>query len=150
MKKIISLSIVLAVALGFNACSTTGTEVKIEKVQKSLYDRLGGKKAITAVVYELWAVVSKDDRINHYFKHTKPEVFAGKLINQLCAGAGGPCEYKGMDMLTTHTGMNITEADFNALAEDVIKAMDKFNVPQKEKDEVMSMLGSMKADVVGH
>lgn len=116
----------------------------------TLYERLGGKEAITAVVQHLWGVVSKDKRINSYFAHTKPEVFGSQLIDFLCQGAGGPCEYQGGDMHTAHTGMKISSDDFDALAEDIVITLNHFNVPQQEQDEVMGMLGGMKAQVINH
>jgi hemoglobin len=116
---------------------------------KSLYDRLGGKTALTAVVNELWSIVSADARINARFAKTKPEVFGAQLVDFLCQASGGPCNYTGKDMKAAHTGMNLSAADFNALADDVGKALDKFKVPAKEKGEVLGMLGGLKNDVVG-
>ena len=117
-------------------------------VPKSLYDRLGGKPALTAVVGELWAQVAADARINGRFANTKPEVFGAQLVDFLCQASGGPCMYTGADMKTAHTGMRLTDVEFTALAEDTIKALDKFSVPAQEKSEVMNMLGSLKGDVV--
>ena len=116
---------------------------------KNLYERLGGKPALEAVVGELWNNVAADSRINHYFKNTKPEAFGGQLVDFLCQGSGGPCQYKGKDMNAAHTGMKLSDNDFNALAEDTIKALNKFNVPKKEHDEVMNMLGGMRGAIVG-
>lgn len=115
---------------------------------KTLYERLGGKPALEAVVGELWTVAAADKRINARFANTKPEVFAGKLVAFLCVAAGGPCKYDGRDMKTAHTGMKLTEAEFNALAEDTAQVLDKFKVPAKEKGEVMGMLGGLKGDII--
>ncbi|HJV24456.1 MAG TPA: group 1 truncated hemoglobin [Aromatoleum sp.] len=117
---------------------------------KNLYERLGGKPALTAVVNELWAVVSADQRINALFAKTKPEVFGSQLVDFLCEASGGPCKYQGKDMKNAHSGMKLTEADFNALADDTVRALDKFKVPAGEKSEVMGLLSSLKGDVVGH
>ncbi|CAD5373685.1 Group 1 truncated hemoglobin [Rubrivivax sp. A210] len=117
---------------------------------KSLYERLGGKPALTAVVGEVWNNVAADARINKYFAKTKPEVFGGQLVDFLCQASGGPCQYKGKDMQAAHTGMKLSDGDFNALAEDVAKALDKFKVPAKEKSEVMNMLGGLRGAVVNH
>lgn len=121
-----------------------------DNMQKNLYDRLGGKPALNAVVGELWAVASADTRINSRFAHTNPGVFGAQLVDFLCQASGGPCKYTGRDMKSAHTGMMLTEAEFNALAEDTIKALDKFKVPAKEKDEVIGLLGSLKSDVINH
>jgi hemoglobin len=120
---------------------------------KSLYDRLGGKAAITAVVDEFVGRVAADNRINGFFKQTAADParlasFKGKLVDQICQASGGPCKYTGKDMKTAHAGMGITEADFNALVEDLVGALDKFKVGSKEKDELLSVLGPMKADIV--
>lgn len=115
---------------------------------KSLYDRLGGKPALSAVVGELWAQVAADARINARFAHTKPEVFGAQLVDFLCQASGGPCKYSGADMKTAHTGMKLSVAEFTALAEDTVKALDKFSVPAQEKSEVMNMLGGLQGDVV--
>lgn len=114
----------------------------------SLYQRLGGKEALTAVVNELWALVAADSRINARFAHTKPEAFGGQLVDFLCQASGGPCKYQGKDMKTAHTGMKLNDAEFNALAEDTVKALDKFKVPTGEKYEVINLLGSLKDEVV--
>lgn len=131
------------------ACSVLTGSAAAETAGKPLYDRLGGKEALSAVVAELWSVVAADARINGHFAKTKPEVFAGQLIDFLCQASGGPCQYKGKDMQTAHTGMRLSEADFNALAEDTVIVLDKFKVPSQEKGEVMGLLGSLKGAVVG-
>lgn len=119
-----------------------------DNMQKNLYDRLGGKPAINAVVGELWSVAAADVRINNRFANTKPEIFGAQLVDFLCQASGGPCKFTGRDMKSAHTDMKLTEFEFNALAEDTIKALDKFKVPAKEKDEVIGLLGSLKGDVI--
>jgi hemoglobin len=133
----------LVFAALFSVCSAADTQET-----RPLYDRLGGKEALTAVVNHLWEVASQDERINHYFAHTKPEVFASQLVDFLCQGSGGPCTYQGQDMVKAHVGMNISGDDFDALAEDISITLDHFSVPAQEKSEVMSMLGGMKTDVI--
>lgn len=117
---------------------------------KPLFDRLGGLNALNAVVNELWTVVAADSRINAHFAHTKPEAFGSQLVDFLCQASGGPCTYRGKDMRVAHTGMKLSAADFNALAEDTAKVLDKFSVPAIEKKEVLNLLGSLQGDVVGH
>lgn len=115
---------------------------------KSLYERLGGKDALIAVVNELWAVVFADQRINGRFSRTKPDIFGSQLVDFLCQAAGGPCQYKGQDMKRAHAGMQLSEAEFIALAEDTVAVLDKFKVPAGEKNEVMGLFGSLKGDVI--
>lgn len=116
--------------------------------EKSLYDRLGGKDAITAVVEKFVGFVVADDRINGFFKNADAANLKKQLVDQICAATGGPCKYAGKDMKTAHAGMGVKEADFNALVEDLVKALDEFKVPEKEKGELLGALGGMKADIV--
>jgi hemoglobin len=74
--------------------------------------------------------------------------FKAKLVDQICEASGGPCKYTGKDMKTAHAGMGITDADFNALVEDLVATLDKFKVPAKEKSELLAVLGPMKKDIV--
>jgi len=115
----------------------------------SLYDRLGGKDAITAVVKDFVEErVAKDARISSFFLNTEIPAFEAKLVDQICEATGGPCKYAGKDMKTSHAGMKIKESDFNALVEDLIASLDKFKVPEKEKSELLAPLAAMKGDIV--
>lgn len=158
-KTLAAFAIAAAVALG-SLVSTPASAMDHHKKgdkamqKKSLYNRLGGKKSIKAVVDEFVNNVAADTRINSMFAATASDPkrlakFKDKLVDQICQGTGGPCKYKGKDMKTAHTGMNITEDQFNALVEDLIKALDKFNVPEAEKNELLAILGPMKGDIVG-
>ena len=120
---------------------------------KSLYVRLGGKPAITKVVDAFVGIVANDGRINKFFAQTAGDKarlakFKGNLVDQICQASGGPCKYKGKDMKTAHQGMGIAEADFNALVEDLVAALNKFNVGETEKNELLGALGPMKSDIV--
>jgi len=117
--------------------------------QKSLYDRLGGKPAITAVVDDFVGNVAADSRINRRFANTDIPRLKTQLVEQICEASGGPCRYTGRTMKAAHDGMRITEAEFNALVEDLVKSLDKFKVPTQEKQELLTALGGMKGDIVG-
>lgn len=120
---------------------------------KSLHDRLGGTAAIAAVVDAFVANVAADARINARFARVAGDTaamrqFKQHLVDQICAGTGGPCTYTGRDMKAAHQGMGISSADFDALVEDLVKALDGAGVPQQEKSELLAILGSMRADIV--
>jgi hemoglobin len=121
--------------------------------QQSLYERLGGKKAITAVVDEFVGRVAADGRINNFFAATASNParlasFKMKLVDQICEAAGGPCKYTGQDMKTAHRGMGISAADFNALVEDLVGALDKFHVAAADKNQLLGVLGPMQGQIV--
>jgi hemoglobin len=115
---------------------------------QSLYERLGGEAAIQSVVDEFVANVGADARINQYFANADLERLKGHLVNQIGQASGGPQVYTGRDMKTAHAGMGIDEAAFNALVEDLVKALDKFAVGEQEKNELLGLLGPMKGDIV--
>ena len=111
-----------------------------------------GRAAIALVVDDFVANVVADNRINARFKALPPAAVAklkSNLSDQICEAAGGPCSYLGRDMKATHKGMSITDAEWNATVEDLVKALDKNKVPAKEKGELLGALGPMKRDIVG-
>ncbi len=115
---------------------------------KSLYERLGGIDAIKAVVDEFVARVAADDRINKKFGRSNIDRVKYELVQQICAGTGGPCKYKGLDMKTAHKNMGVTDGEFNALVEDLVATLDKFKVGETEKKELLGVLGPMKPQIV--
>jgi hemoglobin len=120
----------------------------MEKKEKSLYERLGGQSAIVAVVDDFVGNVAADNRINKFFARTDIPRLKRLLVEQICAGTGGPCTYTGRDMKTAHRGMGLTDTDFNSLVGDLVKTLNKFNVPAKEQNELLAILGPMKKDIV--
>jgi hemoglobin len=120
--------------------------------EPTLYQRLGGREAIKLVVDDFVANMAADPRVNGRFKELDAARVAKlqtNLADQICDAAGGPCAYLGRDMKTTHTGMGITEAEWNATVEDLVKSLNKFKVGGKEQQEPLSALGAMKKDIVG-
>ena len=144
MLRRLAFPLALAAALLLGACQQMGMTP-----QKSLYERLGGKEAITAVVDDFVANVAADNRINSFFAKANIPRLKANLVDQICQATGGPCTYTGKDMKTAHKGMGITDADFNALVEDLKKSLDKFKVPAKEQGELLGALGSLKPQIVG-
>lgn len=119
---------------------------------KALYDRLGGEPAITKVVDDLVAIVIADPRIKEvHKKHFMTDEVAAlkrKLIDQIGEATGGPQKYLGKNMKDAHLGMKITDADFDALADDVAQALDRNGVGAAEKKQLLDMLAAMRKDVV--
>lgn len=144
--------VVLGALVGLVGCAEpgvmNGTGRPAAGATSSLYQRLGGKPAITAVVDQFVANVAADGRISGRFATTDIPKLKGHLVDQVCSATGGPCTYQGRDMKRTHAGMHISTADFGALVEDLVTALDKFNVPAGEKNELLGLLGPMKSDIV--
>jgi hemoglobin len=127
----------------------SGGATSTPAAERSLYERLGSKEAISAVVDDFVANVAADARINARFAKTDIPHLKRMLVDQICQATGGPCTYTGKSMREAHTGMNISEAQFNALVDDLTRSLDKFKVPEREKTELLTALGGMKGDIVG-
>jgi hemoglobin len=131
----------------------TALAVAPEGAMTPLFERLGGLEAISAVVDQFLANVVADSRINGFFAATvqspaRVQRLRQNLIDQVCAGSGGPCEYKGRDMKSAHVGLAITDVEFDALVEDLVKALDQFKVPTAEKAALIGVLAPMRGDIV--
>ena len=138
-----------ALIMSASSASLIGQAMK----EKTLYDRLGGKKARAAVVDEFVSRAAADRRINTFFAATAADAarlaaFKGKLVDQICEASGGPCTYQGKDMKAAHMGLGVRGADFDALVDDLVGALDTFKVGAHEKDQLLGALAPMKIDIV--
>ncbi len=120
----------------------------------SLYNRLGKKAAITAVVDEFVANMAGDERVNSFFQTTAGDpkrmaAFKKNLVYQICEAAGGPEKYKGKTMEDAHKGMNIQNNHWDATVECLVKALNKLKVPAKEQGDLLGAIGQMKPQIVG-
>lgn len=115
----------------------------------SLFQRLGGKDAINAVVKDLLATGMADPRLHPRLSKLNGARCEALLTDQLCEATGGPCKYTGRDMKTAHTGHHVTEAEWQGFAESLMKVFDRFNVPAREREELLQLIVPMKKDIVG-
>lgn len=123
----------------------------------SLYDRPGGEPAITAVIDDFVNRAAGDPAVNFARKGTPKEwqatpenvaTLKKHLTQFVCGVTGGPQVYEGKDLKVAHEGMQITEAEFGALAGDLKAALDKFNVPEKEQQELLAIVGTTQGSIV--
>jgi hemoglobin len=113
-----------------------------------LYDRLGGHEGIAKLARTVFNNHCANEVIKNRYVKSDPENVVQKVTEFMCAGFGGKEEYTGEDMLTAHTGMNISEEEFNAVVDDVMKALDTHSAGQVEKDEILAALWSMRPEIV--
>lgn len=121
--------------------------------EKPLYDRLGGQPAVQAVASGLVDSILADARVNKWFTHAaaSPQntaAYKAKLADFICQNTGGPCKYTGRDMVTAHRGRGVTSEAFDAVVQDLVAVLDKLKVPEKEKSEVLAILGPLKSSIV--
>jgi hemoglobin len=137
------LSAAIVAAITYSA-SITGAAAHT----RPLYQRLGGYNAIQAVVDEAIKNIAADRRINRFFKGANIQRLRRQLADQICAASGGPCVYTGRDMKSAHAGMGIKSSHFDALVQDLGKALNKFRVPAREQRELVALLAPTKKDIV--
>lgn len=117
----------------------------------SLYKRLGGYDAIAAVSDDFIASMAADKQLARFLVGLSDNSKARLrqlVVDQLCNATGGPCLYIGRDMKTAHKGLAITGSDWELAVKYLSATLDKFKVPQKEKDELLAIASSLKADIV--
>jgi hemoglobin len=114
----------------------------------TLYERLGKGPAITAVIDDFVARCAGDSRINAKFARTDIPRLKEKLVEQVSSAAGGKVEYTGRTMSDTHRGMQVTGGEFDALVEDLVATLGKFNVPEKEQTTLLGILGPLRGEIV--
>ena len=114
----------------------------------TLFAQIGGEPKLKATVDTLVEVMLADERINFAFAQTDLTIFKQRLYDQICELTGGPCKYKGRTMFEAHKKLNTTNAQFNALAEDLYIAFEKQGVPQRVQNKVMALLAPMQPEIV--
>ena len=125
--------------------------VVVRAQEKSLYERVGGYNALAAVVDDFIGRLVADKQFEKFFiGHSidSKKKIRQHILDQFCAATGGPCIYTGRDMKTTHGGLGITEADWDAAAKHLAASLDKFKVAEKEKGEILAFVTTLKKDIV--
>lgn len=130
----------LGLALLLSACASAP--------RAGLYEQFGGRPGIEALVEELLVRVLEDERIAAQFAEVDLVNLNDRLVEQICVEVGGPCEYTGRTMAESHEGLAITEADFNALVEDLVDAMDARGIPRRAQNRLLARLAPMHPDIV--
>jgi len=121
---------------------------------KSLYERLGGIEGITAIVDTIVENHMTNPAVKARFLPLKdsPEHFSEvrqHLISFLAAGSGGPQEYHGRDMLSSHKGMNVSQGEYMHVIDDIMKALEKNKIDEQTRKDVLAITYSLKLDIVG-
>lgn len=146
-------SIWMRICIGLSVLAVTLllTGSPVISQEKALYVRLGGYDAIAAVSDDFIGRLTKDPQFVRFFSGFSTDSLKRirqLIVDQLCAVTGGPCFYTGREMKVVHAGLGITEKDWEATANHLVAALNKFNVPEKEKNEVLVIISSLKKDIV--
>ncbi len=117
----------------------------------TLYERLGGYEAISAVASDLLPRLQADSQLGRFWQHRGEDGIKREkqlLIDFLCSSTGGPLYYTGRDMKTSHKGMKISESDWSAFLGHLNATLEAFKVPQPERNEVIAFVQGTKSDIV--
>lgn len=117
----------------------------------TLYARLGGYDAVAAVADDLLPRLMSDPQLGRFWAHRAADSIRREkqlLIDFLCASAGGPLYYTGRDMAASHKGMGISVGDWEKFLGHLHATLDRFQVPEQERREVLAFVESTRADIV--
>jgi len=149
LSAVLDVSAVLGVlAIGTFLCSSAYGQTAMEK---TLYERLGGYEAISAVVDDFAAKLFIDPVVGARFfgmSDDSREGFRQKNKNLVCAATGGPCKIISRTAATTHGGLGIKASEFAIVAQHLVDTLNKFNVPDKEHNELMAIIATLRPDIV--
>ncbi|MDE1168023.1 MAG: group 1 truncated hemoglobin [Pseudomonas sp.] len=140
MKPLIAAALGLALLWGCSAQQPARDD--------SLYQALGQRAGIQKIVEGMLLNIARDPRIVEHFRKIDIARLRDKLVEQFCVEAGGPCVYTGDSMAESHKGQHLTRSDFNALVEDLIKAMEAQNVPVPAQNRLLARLAPMRGEVI--
>src|SRR5690242_6659045 len=151
MNALIRFSLVLCAVFAAGCAGTTPPKPapSASPHGDALYRALGGQEGIGKVVDTALVEIHNDKRIAFFFEKTDLADLRRLLVEQICAATGGPCTYSGRSMEEAHSGLNLTNADFDAFVEDLVHAMNSTKVPPDWQKQLLDLLGPMRPQVVG-
>lgn len=137
MKRLIAFFLCVAALVG---CAN--------KTAPTLYQQIDGREGVENIVDSFINQIGHDKQVFHYFKHANVTHFRHGFIKHLCALTGGPCNYDGDSMIAIHTGMNITEKDFNHVVDLLINAMNEQNIPHTVQNKILSKMAPLRGEII--
>jgi len=151
-KTLSKIALVLFVCLIAGVCAVNGVaQSQGPGSAPTLYTRVGGYDAIAAVTDDFIGRLAADKQLERFFGGVSADSqkkLRQHVVDQLCEATGGPCIYTGRTMKTSHTGLGISESDWELAVKHLVATLDKFKVPEKEKGELLAIASSLKADIV--
>lgn len=147
-KTILIASMAFASLLTGLATTASAQTVAATSGNSALYQAFGEKAGLVKLMDDFVPRLQADPRLAEAFKNANVANLKSQLVNQICQVSGGPCEYKGSDMKVTHSNMDITKTDFNALVEVLQKSMDTQGISFSSQNQLLATLAPMHRDVI--
>ncbi len=116
-----------------------------------LYERLGGYDAIAAVTDEFLGRLQVDPLLSSYWAGHSDDTMRKErqlIVDFFVEATGGPVFYTGRDMITSHTGLGISETEYDQMMVHCVATLDSFNVAEREKNEVCAFLDGLRTEIV--
>jgi len=113
-----------------------------------LYKAFGEKAGLVALMDDFMVRLLADPRTGPHFQPANQQRVKEQLVDQLCDLGGGPCQYKGADMQSSHSNLDIKKSDFHALVEVLQQSMDAKNIPFRKQNEMLALLAPMNRDII--
>jgi hemoglobin len=132
---------VLTLTVLLSACSGT-------QHQENLYTALGREAGVAQIADNFIMEIANDERVIAYFEDSNVERFRQFFIEHLCMLSDGPCEYTGDSLIDTHVGMNVTEAAFNAIVEDLMAAMNKADIAISSQNRLLARMAALREKII--
>jgi hemoglobin len=142
-RSVVDLALAALLASLLAGCASTGATPNA-----TLYERLGGQEGIETITEAMLVRSADDPRIRDDFAEADIVHLHARLSEHLCSLTGGPCTYGGRDMKAAHGGLGLTEADFNALVENLVDAMTARGVPVSAQNELLAILAPMRGEII--
>jgi hemoglobin len=152
LARISTMVLAAAVVVIFAVAATETARAQV--TQPSLYERLGGTYRIATVVDDFIerllvnATLNANPAISEARKRVPKAGLTFHVTTLVCEVSGGPCKYTGRTMKESHQHLNITQAEWDAMVADFKATLNKFKVPQQEQQELITIVGSTKNDIV--
>jgi len=124
---------------------------RVQQSQRPLFDRLGGRPAVEAVVDDFLGRLTTAPRFQRLFAGAPQDLLKkvrNHIVDQLCEVTGGPCKYSGRDMRTIHKGMAITDDDWSFTLGLMQASLDRYHVPAREQEELKAIIATTKSAIV--
>ena len=113
-----------------------------------LFESFGGKPGLVKLMDDFMVRLLADPRTGPHFKAADPQRIKDQLVDQFCVAMAGPCVYKGADMKSIHSNLDITKSDFHALVEVLQQAMDAQGIAFSAQNQLLALLAPLHRDVI--
>ena len=114
----------------------------------TLYERLGGEESIRRIAGDIFDNHKENDVVKARYQDSDRDKVVQLVTEFICAGTGGPQEYTGRNMLDTHRGMNISEQEYMAVLDDILAALEKNGVGERETQEILAIAYSLRGEIL--